>query len=145
MATNITDAELQQLLTEGLSQNEIARRTNIPRSTLRRRLEKLGTPKVHTGVPDEPNEGISNVYQSTQTQNEQTKIGDELQAMLDWWRERRRALQIRDDPEQETERKTYHVQKRYIEAIERASDLEHVSITEIVNRAFAHYFNREHE
>jgi DNA-binding Lrp family transcriptional regulator len=145
MATNITDAELQQLLTEGLSQNEIARRTNIPRSTLRRRLEKLSTPQVHTGVPGEPNESTPNVYKSTQTQNEQTKIGDELQAMLDWWRERQRALQTEGDTEQETERKTYHVQKRYIEAIERASDLEHVSITEIVNRAFAYYFNREHD
>src|SRR2546425_1294752 len=38
---DITDTELQKFLDEGLSQNEIARRTNIPRSTLRRRLEKL--------------------------------------------------------------------------------------------------------
>jgi DNA invertase Pin-like site-specific DNA recombinase len=56
MATEITDAALHQLLTEGLSQNEIARRTGIPRSTLRRRLEKLSTPQVDTGVPEEPNE-----------------------------------------------------------------------------------------
>jgi len=80
------------------------------------------------------------VYQGTQNQNEQTKIGDELQGMLDWWRERKRVLQISDDPEQETERKTYHVQKRYIEAIQRAADLEHVSIMEIVNRAFRQFF-----
>ncbi len=50
---------------------------------------------------------------------------------------------MKDDPEQETERKTYHVQKRYIEAIQRAADLERVSITEIVNRAFKQFFDDE--
>jgi Winged helix-turn-helix DNA-binding len=47
MAVNITDAELQQMLTEGLSQNEIARRTGIPRSTLRRRIGKLNALNVY--------------------------------------------------------------------------------------------------
>ena len=141
MATEITDAELQKLLNEGLSQNEIARRTNIPRSTLRRRLEKLGIPQVHKSVQDE---GTPNVYQGTQIPDEHTETEDELQEMLAWFREHKRALQPRDDPEHETERKTYHMQKRYIEAIQRAADLEHVSIMEIVNRAFGHYFNREH-
>src|SRR5256885_9450780 len=32
MPTDITDAELQNLISDGLSQNEIARRTNNPRS-----------------------------------------------------------------------------------------------------------------
>ena len=134
---DITDTELQKFLDEGLSQNEIARRTNIPRSTLRRRLEKLGAPQVHKSVPDV---GTPYVYQSTQTPDEQTETEDELQEMLAWFREHKRALQPRDDPEQETERKTYHVQKRYIEAIQRAADLEHVSIMEIVNRAFRQFF-----
>jgi hypothetical protein len=142
MATNITDPELQKLLSEGLSQTEIVRRTGIARSTLRRRLEKLGTPKVDTGVQ---NEGTPNVYDSTQLSKPGTETVAELQELLTWWRERKLTVQIKDDPEQETERKTYHVQKRYIEAIQRAADLEHVSIMEIVNRAFAHYFNREHD
>jgi hypothetical protein len=63
-----------------------------------------------------------------------------LQEIIAWWRERKRTLQTEGDPECETERKTYHVEKRHIAAIERASDLEHVSITEVVNRAFAYYF-----
>ncbi len=114
MATEITDAELQQLLSEGLSQNEIAKRIGIPRSTLQRRFQELGVPKGHKGVP-----------------------------LLTWWRERKLTVQMKDDPEQETERKTYHVQKRYIEAIQRAADLERVSITEIVNRAFKQFFDDE--
>ncbi len=138
MATEITDTELQNLISQGLSQNEIARRTNIPRSTLRRRLEKLGTPQVYSGTQDE---GMPNVYQGTQIPDEPTETGNELQEMLAWFREHKRALQPRDDPEQETQRQTYHVQKRYIEAIKRASDLEHVSIMEIVNRAFKQFFD----
>ena len=129
MASDIPDAELQQLLSEGLTQNEIERRTGLLRSTLRRRIEKLSTP---------------NVYSSTQSPEKDTQAGDELQEMLAWWRERKRALQTEGNQDQETERKTYHVQKRYIEAIQRAADLERVSIMEIVNRAFAYYFNREH-
>ncbi len=85
------------------------------------------------------------VYDSTQISKQAAEAGDELQELLTWWRERKLTVQMRDDPEQETERKTYHVQKRYIEAIQRAADLEHVSIMEIVNRAFAYYFNREHD
>ena len=68
---------------------------------------------------------------------------DDLKAVLDWWKERKRAPSIARDADQETQRQTYHVQQRYIEAIRRASDLERVSIAEIVNRAFQYYFNRE--
>ena len=144
MADTITDADLQQFLSEGLTQNEIARRTGIPRSTLRRRLQELGVPKGKKGVPLGLISSTPNVHISTPPPAAITESWDELAEMLDWWRARKHALQIEGDAEQETERKTYHVQKRYIEAIQRAADLEHVSITEIVNRAFAHYFNREH-
>src|SRR5712691_4464633 len=136
MATNITDAELQNFISEGLTQIEIVRRTGMARTTLRRRLEKLSTPKVDIGVQ---NEGIPNVYDSTQISKQATETEDELQELLTWWRERKLTVQMRDDPEQETERKTYHVQKRYIDAIQRAADLERVSIMEIVNRAFKQF------
>ena len=138
MATNITDAELKNFIHEGLSQTDIVRRTGIARTTLRRRLEKLGTPQVDTGIQ---NESTPNVYNSTQTSKQTIETGDELQELLSWWRERKLTVQVKDDPEQETERKTYHVQKRYIEAIQRAADLERVSIMEIVNRAFKQFFD----
>jgi Winged helix-turn-helix DNA-binding len=125
MATNITDAELQQLLSEGLSQTEIARRTSIPRSTLRRRIGKLNA---------------LNVYLCTQELDQDSESNKDLRELLEWWRARKRALQTEANTEQETERKTYHVQKRYIEAIQRAADLERVSIMEIVNRAFKKFF-----
>ena len=138
MATNITDTELQQLISEGLSQTEIARRTGIARSTLRRRIEKLSTSQAMT---DTSNEGTPKAYTGIQTAVEFAESWDEFQEMLAWWRERKRALQTEADTDQETQRQTYHVQKRYIEAIKRASDLEHVSIMEIVNRAFRQFFD----
>jgi hypothetical protein len=70
---------------------------------------------------------------------------DDLKAVVGWWRERKRAPRITRNSDQKTQRQTYHVQKQYIEAIRRASDLERVSISEIVNRAFGQYFNREHD
>ena len=140
MATNITDAELQQLLSEGLSQSELTRRTGIARSTLRRRLAKLGTPQVNRGVPDTD---IPHVYQGTPIPENATDTEIELHEVLVWWRERKRSLQNRDDTEHETQRQTYHVQKRYIEAIKQAAELEGVSIMEIVNRAFKQYFRKQ--
>ena len=142
MAAEITDPELQNLLNEGLSQNEIARRTGIARSTLRRRLEKLSTPQADKGVPQSEDEGVPNVHYGPPLPDQ---IITELTDMLEWWRVRKHAIQTKEDAEQQTQRQTYHVQKRYIEAIKRAADLERVSIMEIVNRAFAHYFNREHD
>jgi hypothetical protein len=138
---DVTDEELQVFLIEGLSQNEIARRTCIPRSTLRRRLEKLSALQADVGVPEE---GTPYVHQGTQTQEKAPQTEDELQELFAWWRERKRALKT-DTTKQETERKTYFVQKRFIVALQREADLEHTSITEIVNRAFACYFNRGHD
>ena len=64
---------------------------------------------------------------------------EDLKEMQAWWRARKRALQTKHS-HQETQRQTYHVEKRYIEAITRAADLEGVSIMEIVNRAFRQFF-----
>ena len=59
--------------------------------------------------------------------------------MQAWWSARKRALHTTHSP-QETQRQTYHVEKRYIEAITRAADVEGVSIMEIVHRAFRQFF-----
>jgi hypothetical protein len=42
MAADLTDAQLRDLLEEGLSQREISRRTGMPRSTLQDRMKRLG-------------------------------------------------------------------------------------------------------
>ena len=138
MATTITDEDLQRFLNEGLSSSDIARRTGIARSTLRRRLKQLGTPQVDIGVQSE---GTPVVHQDLPEPTQSPESNEDLRGLLQWWDARKRALQNGDDIDQETQRQTYHVQKRYIEAIKRAADMERVSIMEIVNRAFKQFFN----
>ena len=121
----IDDQQVQALLAEGVTQNEIARRLHIPPTTLKRHIKK--------------SKGIPKVYNDVHIAAPLTTLQDDLAEVLAWWRERKQLTQPAN-PERETERKTYHVEKCHITAIERASDLERVSITEIVNRAFRRYF-----
>ena len=129
MEREIDEHHLQELLEQGLSEREIARQTNIPRTTLQRRIAKLNIQSTPIGTP-----------QCVPIAAELAASWDDLQEMIVWWRERKQLAQTSSDPERETERKTYHVERRHIDAIERAADLERVSITEIVNRAFQHFF-----
>lgn len=129
MPREIDDHQIQELLDQGVSERAIARQLNIPRSTLKGHIQKLkGTP-----------EGVHNEVHTAE-------LPPDLEELLTWWRERKQLVQRTQapaDPERETERKTYHVQRRFIKAIERASDLEHVNIATMVNRIFAQYFQAE--
>ena len=60
--------------------------------------------------------------------------------MLAWWRARHRLVQEAAAPERQLERQTYHIEKRFIEAVRREADLTGESYAAIVNRAFAQYF-----
>jgi hypothetical protein len=102
----------------------MARRTGIPRSTLRQRMHPLGTREVHTGV----RKPSSEQRPEGQLPQELMEAWEDLKEMQAWWRARKRALQTTHS-HQETQRQTYHVEKRYIEAITRAADAEGVSIT----------------
>ena len=66
-----------------------------------------------------------------------------LQALLAWWRDRQRLVQDAAAPERQLERQTYHVEKRFIEAVRREADLTGESYTAVVNQAFAPYFARK--
>ena len=43
-------------------------------------------------------------------------------------------------PERQLERQTYHIERRFIDAVRREADLTGESYAAIVNRAFAQYF-----
>jgi hypothetical protein len=68
---------------------------------------------------------------------------EDLQALLGWWRDRQRLVQDAAAPERHLERQTYHVEKRFIEAVRREADLTGESYAAVVNRAFAQYFVRK--
>ena len=47
------------------------------------------------------------------------------------------------DTTQETERITFHVERRWIEAIRRQADLDGLTITQVVNQAFRQHFDSQ--
>ena len=66
-----------------------------------------------------------------------------LQEMVAWWQSRKATLEQASDASRETERTTFHVEKRWIEAIRRQADLDGLTITQVVNRAFATFFTEK--
>jgi hypothetical protein len=68
-----------------------------------------------------------------------TMISD-LQELVIWWQERKATLHQATDASRETERTTFHVERRWIEAIRRQADLDGLTITQVVNEAFRRYF-----
>ena len=138
MATSqIDDTQLQTLAAEGLSPTEIAKRLGIPRSTVRDRLKKLDTASTSEVTPEVSTQGIPHVYNDMLV----TMMGD-LQELVTWWRERRATLIQASDARRETERTTFHIERRWIEMIRRQADLDGLTITQVVNEAFRHHFER---
>jgi predicted DNA binding CopG/RHH family protein len=63
-----------------------------------------------------------------------------LQEIVAWWETRKATLEQASDASRETERITFHVEQRWIEAIRRQADLDGFTYTQIVNEAFRQYF-----
>jgi hypothetical protein len=61
--------------------------------------------------------------------------------MITWWRDRKLKAVQASTP-RDTQRQTYHVERRYIELIKHEAETEGVSITEVVNRALRMYFEK---
>jgi hypothetical protein len=103
---------------------------------------------IHQGIPAVPAPGRPQGDQgpppggalSPQLVEALTTAWPELQQMLAWWHDRQRLVQDAAAPERQLERQTYHIEKRFIEAVRREADLTGESYAAIVNRAFAQYF-----
>jgi helix-turn-helix protein len=132
---HIDEIQLQALAAEGLSPTDIARQLGLPRSTVRDRLKKLHSPPPSEVTPYVPTEGIPQVYGEWLI----TMMND-LQELVTWWQERKATLLHTSDATQETERITFHVERRWIEAIRRQANLDGLTITQVVNAAFRQHF-----
>lgn len=155
----------QTLKAQGLPQRQIAKELGIPESTLRDNLRLMSpalTPESGPQVDEGGPKGIPRVDNGTHTGTPQVDVGRpsevsnvhaggpdvhfspqdlaDLQALLAWWRTRQALAADADTPERQLERQTYHIEKRWIEAVRRESDLTGESYAAIVNRAFARYF-----
>jgi hypothetical protein len=86
-------------------------------------------------APELSTEGVPKVYGEMLI----TMISD-LQELVIWWQGRKTTLLQASDASQETDRITFHVERRWIEAIRRQADLDGLTITQVVNEAFRRHF-----
>jgi hypothetical protein len=98
------------------------------------RKKRVDTPSS----PELSTEGVHQVYGEMLI----TMISD-LQELVLWWQERKATLHQASDASRETTRTTFHVEQRWIDAIRRQSDLDGLSITQVVNAIFQHHFSRK--
>jgi hypothetical protein len=70
------------------------------------------------------------------------RIYTAITEIVTWWQERKATLLQARDASRTTERTTFHVERRWVEAIRRQADLDHLTITQVINEAFRHYFER---
>jgi DNA-binding Lrp family transcriptional regulator len=139
MPQDVTDEELQRLVSEGVSQREIARRTGFPRATLQNRLKRLQVYEVHRGTPSILPRRTPAVDLRLHTPADLDAIKVDLLEVVEWWRARKMR---RVDPRRPrtTQRQTWHVDVRWIEAVKEAADVEGVPQAEIIDRALRQYF-----
>jgi len=93
--------------------------------------------------PPKGDQGTPQAALSPQLTADLAAAWPELQTLLAWWRERHELVEQASDPERALQRQTYHVEKRFIEAIRREADLQGLTYAAVVNRAFAQYFAGE--
>ena len=91
--------------------------------------------RVETPPPEVSTQGIPPVYNDMLV-----SMMMDLQEVVTWWQERKAALLQASDATQETERITFHVERRWIEAIRRQAALDGLTITQVVNQAFRRHF-----
>ena len=131
----LTDAVLKTLYEEkGLSQGEIAHRTGISKSTLSDRIKALRLTRGRVRA-----QGPPDVYPGALSQPQIAALPE----LLDWWQRRQETLAAATEGDRQTERITFHVEKRWIKAIRRQADLDGQTITQVINKALAAFFSRK--
>jgi transcriptional regulator with XRE-family HTH domain len=125
--------DLEQMLAQGLSQREIAKRTGIPRSTLQRLMKASHVSEV---LP----EGLPQVAESRPVPQSLVEAGPVLLEMAAWWMQRQAAAASPVGGHRETKRYTFHAEVSLIDLVQKEADAERCSYSEIINRALTQYF-----
>jgi transcriptional regulator with XRE-family HTH domain len=142
----IDEKRLRALLGKGLSQREIAKQMGTSRSTLQRaihRLEQapspLSTPVVTKGIPEPMALGLPPVNTGTLSPEDMERVRADFWEMVTWWRERK-LRRVNQDQPGDTQRATFHVERRWLTRIHQEAETEGATIATIVNRAFRQFF-----
>ena len=170
--TTVNDAEVRTLLEQGLSHRAIAEKLDASKSAVTRAIERLSlgkipkgstksTPAVDIGSEegrraDHPmlsdSETLSGelVEPAVDIGSEEGRRADhpealsgDLAELVAWWNDRKAVIHQASDASRQTERTTFHVEHRWIEAIRRVADLDNQTMTQIVNDAFRQYFSQK--
>jgi hypothetical protein len=139
MASERDERRVWQLKQAGASQREIERQTGIPRTTVQRILQRPRIPEVYQGGPHESSPQVPAVTSEPAPLTTLDSIKTDLLELVDWWRARK-MRRVDSGTPRETQRWTVHVDKRWIDVVKVAADVEGVSQAEIVDRAFRQYF-----
>jgi hypothetical protein len=141
MTPAIDEQRVRRLLAQGKSQREIAQALKIPRTSLQRLIKTLDGSSSLDPLSPAPALSPPVVDTGTLSPAELDAVKSDFWEMITWWRDRKlKAVQARTP--RDTQRQTYHVERRYIELIKHEAETEGVSITEVVNRALRMYFER---
>lgn len=143
-APQFDEAKVRALHEQGHSQRAIAKMLGIPRTTLVTRMRAMGLspdPQRPESIPD----AYIEVKESTPYVHTSIPHGmlEDFEELVVWWRQRKALLHDTADGSRKTERITFHVEQRWIEAIRRLADLEHLTYTQIVNQAFQQFFTHK--
>jgi hypothetical protein len=141
MTPEIDEKRVRRLLAQGKSQREIAQALKIPRTSLQRLIKTLdGSSSLHP-LSLAPALSPPVVDTGTLSPAELDAVKSDFWEMITWWRDRKLKAVQASTP-RDTQRQTYHVERRYIELIKHEAETEGVSITEVVNRALRMYFEK---
>jgi transposase len=135
VTTQIDEQQLRSLHQQGLSQQAIATRLNTSKATVARKIKALGF-----GIPVQESAESPPQVDSGPSEVLREAPPDELAELKQWWQERQAALAQASDASRQTERMTFHVEHRWIEALRRQADLDGLTYTQVVNAAFRQYF-----
>jgi hypothetical protein len=141
MPAEIDETRLRRLLAQGKSQREIAQALKISRTSLQRIIKNLDGSSSLNPLSPAPALSPPLVDTGTLSPAELDAVKSDFWEMIQWWRDRKLKV-IQASTPRDTQRQTYHVERRYIELIKHEAETEGVSITEVVNRALRMYFDR---
>jgi hypothetical protein len=130
-----------RLKAQGVSTAEIARQLKLPVSTLKdylkRTLPAKTTDVYNSSSTDVYKGGAANVHIDVPLSD----LAD-FQEVLAWWRKRKHLLSASNESPAPTERWTLHIEKPFIEKVKAEAEVEHVTVTEIINRIIRHYYEQ---
>jgi hypothetical protein len=144
-------ARVREAMDAGITGSRaIARRTNIPESSVRRRLQEIAlardeasqAPARQEESPTDEPVSVPSVVVETPVIRLASSELQSLRAMLKWWQQREVRAQQPEAHRQDLVRWTIYLAAPYKAAIEAEAEAERVSITTVINRAVASYLAR---